>query len=434
MPKAAIPVQISSTSVKNFYSLIKERLTPLIYAASAVATAVAQLVAGLAVIKWVAPEELGLWQSVRLAQVYAFILLAGINNGLSRELPYYLGKGERPFSEGLLATTLFCTTLANAFVLVIGAGCAIAFASRGAHLVYAILAVTVLVVASFYHNVFLVTFRSKDSFNKLTIVQLVEAGLSLATLPMVYFYHYEGMLGRTVLISIVLLWLMYVFLPMKVPMRLDRNALKLLLKTGLPIFGLDYLKNFANTLDRVVLLHVGGVKDVGYYSLASMALGTLQVLPQSLSSYVYPRMTYKLGQNGDARALWGFGLKFVLLAMALTGLGVVCGWLALPHFVPAFAPKYMGGLHAAEIILVAGIWEGSLIITSALWSMKAWKLMSTYQVLSSILCGLGPVVGVIVVGHSLEGVAWGVVVGYFCRGFLGLALTYYGTHTAVYRS
>lgn len=420
-----------STPLKSLSLLIRERLTPLLYAGSSVATAIAQLVAGLLVIKWVVPEELGLWQTVRLSQTYAFILLAGINNGLSRELPFFLGKGDQTFSNRLAATALFCTSLANGVVLLSGIGCAIAFAGRGAHLVYAILAVMLLIVVSFYQNILLVTFRSKDSFNKLTIVQLVEAGLSLATVPMVYFFHYEGMLCRTVVISVIVVWIMYVFRPMRVTMRLDREALKQLLKTGLPIFGLDYIRNSANTLDRMVLLNVGGVKDVGFYTLAMISLSTLQVLPQSLASYIYPRMTYKFGQKGDARALWGYGLKFVLLAVTLTGLAALCGWLVLPYFVPAFVPKYMEGLKAAEIILVAGVLDGATIISNALWSMKAWKLMVRYQVLSSVLCGLGPVLGVIVVGQSLEGVAWGVIIGHLCQSILALGLTYYGTHGPV---
>ena len=182
-------------SVLRLGTLFRERLTPLLYAGSSVATAMAQLVAGFLVIKWVAPEELGLWQSVRLAQIYAFILLAGINNGLGRELPFFLGKGEESFANRLAGTTFFCVTLASAVVLLCGVGCAIAFAHRGAHLVWAILAVTVVIVLTFYQHIFLLTFRSKDSFKKLTIIQFVEAALSIATVP--HFYRFGKILIRS---------------------------------------------------------------------------------------------------------------------------------------------------------------------------------------------------------------------------------------------
>jgi O-antigen/teichoic acid export membrane protein len=391
----------------------------------------AQLVAGFLVIRWVLPEDLGVWQTVRLAQIYAFILLAGINNGLSRELPFFLGKSDKSFADRLAGTALLCTTLGNVLILLGGAGCLVAFSDRSTRLLSAILAVTIGIPFAFYTNFLLVTFRSKDAFDKLSIIKLAEAFLSLATLPMVYFFHYEGMIARIVLVGAILVLLMHLYRPMRVAMQFDRGALKQLLKTGIPIFGLDYLKNSAGTLDRLVVLKVSGVEGVGYYALASMVCSTLQVLPQSLSAYVYPRMSYSFGQNGDSRALWRFGLKFVLLAVSLTGLAALSAWLLLPKIVPLFAPKYAGGIRAAEIMLIAGVLEGVGIAANALWSMKTWKVMVSYQVLSSAMLALGPIFGVIFIDRSLEGVAWGVALGSLCQGLLTLGATYYGTHKTV---
>lgn len=407
---------------------VRGRATPLLYSGSAVATSMAQLISGFLVIKWLLPEELGLWQSVRLAQVYAFLLLLGINNGLGRELPFFLGKGDDSFGNRLAGTAFFCATIANVLVLLAGLGCAFAFAQRGAHLVCAIVAVTLQIMLTFYQQIFQLTFRSKDSFQKLTVIQLVEAGLSLATVPLVYFFHYYGLLIRVVLIASVVVSLLYIYRPMRVKMRMDWEALRLLFKTGLPIFGLDYVKSSCGTLDRLVLLKIGGVMNVGIYSLSGVALTTLAALPTSLASYQYPRMTYKYGQNGDGRELWRFGLKFALLGVVFTGLAAGCAWLGLPYFVQTFVPKYLGGLRAAQITLIAGIFEGTTIIVNALWSMKIWRLMIAYQLASSALFALGPLLGIILVGKSLEGVACGVVIGSIGRSILAFMLTYYGTH------
>jgi O-antigen/teichoic acid export membrane protein len=414
----------------RFNSFIRQRLTPLLYSGSSVASAGAQLVAGFLVIKWVAPEEMGLWQSVRLAQIYSFILLIGINNGLGRELPFFLGKGEQAFAESLAGTAFFCVSMANLLVVICGLACAVVFAHYGSHLVWAILSVTLLITLSFYQQILICTFRSNDSFNKLTWIQFTEAGLSLATIPIVYFCHYNGMLARTVLTTAIIASLTYLLRPMRVKMRMEWSAFKLLLKTGLPIFGLDYVKNSCSTLDRLVLLRMGGFKDVGFYSLARIGFQTLAVLSQSLGSYVYPRMTFKFGQSGNPRTLWSFGIKFALVAVTFTAMAAICAWLILPWFVPAYLPKYLGGLRPTQIILIAGIFESATIIVNALWSMKAWKMMVAYQVASSILFALGPVLGIIFIGKSLEGVAWGMVIGSAGRGLLALGLSFYGTHRA----
>jgi O-antigen/teichoic acid export membrane protein len=408
---------------------LQNRLTPLLYSGSAVLNAIAQLFAGLLIIRWITPDEIGVWHSVRLAETYAFILLAGTNNGLSREVPFFLGKGDRIFSERLLSTALGVTTYASIIVIIIGIFCALVFKERGSALIFAILTVTLVIPLSFYQNVFIATYRSLDSFNKLTVVQFINASLTVITLLIVYFYGYKGMLVRIIILVALDVWLMYIFRPMKVNLKMDREALRLLIKTGLPIFGLDYIKNAASTIDRIVLLSVGGVKVVGLFALASVVISTFRVLPHSLSSYVYPRMTFKYGQKGDARELWYFGLKFVFLSIGVTGIAAIFGWYILPVFVKSFASKYIEGIHAAQIVLIAGILEGTIIVVNALWSMKAWKFMVTYQVFSSIAYASGPVIGVLVIDQSLIGVAWGVVIGCLFRSIFALSIAYIGTHS-----
>jgi O-antigen/teichoic acid export membrane protein len=418
------------TAIQRAGALIRGKLTPLFFAGSSVLTSMSQLVAGFVVIKWITPEELGLWQSVRLAQVYAFILLLGINNGLGRELPFFLGKGEDSFANRLAGTAFFCVTLANILVLACGLVCAIVFAQHGAHLVCAIAAITIQIMLAFYQQIFQLTFRSTDSFKKLANIQVTEAILSMVTVPLVYFFGYYGMLGRAVLIAGLICSLMYVYRPMRVKIRMDWRALKLLLKTGLPIFGLDYVKNSCATLDRVVLLDIGGVKSVGIYALAGIVTQTLGALPGALGSYTYPRMSYKYGQNGNGPELWRFCIKFVLVSVGFTAVAGICAWLVLPYFVHSFAPKYLEGLRAAQIVLIGGVVGGTVIIADALWSMKIWRLMVTYQAASALLFALGPILGVIFIGRSVEGVAWGAVVGSVLRSLLALGMTYYGTHKA----
>lgn len=414
----------------RFGSFVRGRLTPLFYAGSSVTTSMAQLVSGFLVIRWVAPEELGLWQIVRIAQVYAFLLLFGINNGLGRELPFFLGKGDLAFADRLAGTAFFCASAANAVVLVAGVGCVIAFGGRGSHLTWAIIAVTLSIMIAFYQQIFACAFRSKDSFQKLSGIQLTEAGMNLVTIPLVYYFHYNGMLIRAVLIAATTVTLMYVFRPMRVKMRMDWAALKVLLKTGVPIFGLDYMKNSCATLDRVVLVKIGGTMDVGIYSLAGVVTSTLGALPTALSSYLYPRMSFKYGEDGNPRSLWRMGVRFMLLGVAFTGLAAVGARLVLPSFVPAFIPKYVAGLPAAEIVLLAGVLEVANLITNALWSMKYWRLMLAYQVAAAALYAAGPILGVLLLGKTLEAVAWGAVMGSLGRCFMALGLTYYGTHRA----
>jgi O-antigen/teichoic acid export membrane protein len=414
---------------KRFGPSLRGRITPLVYALSSVATASAQLVSGVIILHWIQPADLGMWRIVQVAQVYSFLLLAGINNGLGRELPFFLGKDDKTFADRLAGTALFFVTVANVGILVCGVSSAILFAHHGANLVWAILAITCVIPLTFYRHILTITFRSKDSFNKLTAIQFVEAGLSLATVPLVYFFGYNGMLCRTVLIAGIIGLLIFMYRPMRVKLSMDWKALKLLLKTGLPIFGLDYMKNSAATVDRMVLMGLGGLGSVGLYQLAATTLQTLDALPTAMSTYSYTRTSFRYGQKGDPRELWHSGLRFMLLTVLLTALAAACGWLLLPYVVPIFASKYLSGLNAARIVLLAALCDAVTgIVANALLTLKSWKLLTIHQVASAMLFVLGPIVGVTFISHSLDGVAWGAVIGSFGRSISALILSWCATH------
>ena len=411
-------------------ALVRGRLTPVFYAGSSVMTQMAQLVSGVVIIKWIVPEELGLWQSVRMAQIYAFVLLLGINNGFARELPFFLGKGDESFANRLAGTAFFCVTIANVLVLACGVGCALFFASHGIHLVCAICAITLQIMLAFYQHMLQLTFRSTDSFKKLTNIQMTEAALSILTVPLVYFFGFYGMLGRAVLMTGIVCSLLFLNRPMRIKLQMDWHAFKTLLKTGLPIFSLDYFKNSCGTLDRWVLLGIGGTKTVGIYALAGIVIQTLGSLPGALSTYTYPRMSYKYGQSGDARDLWRFGIRFELVSMGITIAAALCAYVLMPYVVPLLAPKYLEGMGAAKIVLISASIGSAVIITDALWSMKIWRLMVTFQIASAVLFAMAPLLGVFFLGISVEAVAWGAVIGSLLRCFVALGMTYYGTHKA----
>ena len=102
--------------------LDKERRAPVLFTASSMAMSAAGMLAGIVVVHYIAPRDMGLWNSVNLAVTYSFFILAGVQNGLSRELPYYLGANNKDMAGHLAATTLFYTVGGCILALVVVSG------------------------------------------------------------------------------------------------------------------------------------------------------------------------------------------------------------------------------------------------------------------------------------------------------------------------
>src|ERR1700684_4330028 len=100
----------------------KEHHAPVFFTASSIWLSVVQLISGVIIVRYVDPHEMGLYTSVSLALTYAFFVLAGVQNGLSRELPYFLGADQEGMARRLAGTTLFYTMGGSVLSLVGGAG------------------------------------------------------------------------------------------------------------------------------------------------------------------------------------------------------------------------------------------------------------------------------------------------------------------------
>src|ERR1700686_3885182 len=87
---------------------------------------------------------------------------------------------------------------------------------RESHLIYAVAAISLMVIFQFYKCYLFLTFRSKNSFFKLAWVQTWQAGIMLSPLPLLFLFHYKGMLLRAVIVAGLTLYLMHRIRPIVV--------------------------------------------------------------------------------------------------------------------------------------------------------------------------------------------------------------------------
>lgn len=405
----------------------REHAGTIFYTASSVAKAALGFLAAFVTMQAVAPADVGLWNSLTLVTTYAAFLQVGINNGLNRELPYHLGSGDQPRAYRLAATAQAVTVLSCFVAVVAGAVALFVFRGRDATFLTAIAVETIAVVCFFYQSYLVVTFRSTTSFTLLAKVELLAVGVGLVALPLVYYWGFPGMLWRIAGTSIVGIVLMHIVRPVRVSPAWDRESLTQLIRTGGPIFALFYIESTFSTFDRVFLLKAGGVEQVGYYSLALMGQQAMLVVPTAIAAYVYPRMTYHWGKHHDRHALWASAWKATAVAVLAMLPLVAAGLVFIPWMVSTFFPRYTPGISSAQILLVGSLFSGGVIGVNALWSLKAWRYMATYQVGSAGLRALGPFVGISMSSNPLIGVAVGTSVACALQFLLGLLLTFYVT-------
>jgi len=412
----------------NFKQLLLQYKTPILYTGGSTAKALATIIVGFVVAKFISPNDLGVWSTINLAVTYSFFLQAGLINGLNIELPFTLGKGDDDQAKILAGTAQTFTFLSSCLILILGLGYFFFIPEDNSKIRYGVLAITFFISLNYYQNYLISTFRSKDSFTKLSLFQVVDAFVNLSTLVLVVYYSYYGMIIKSIVGLFIYVLLLHFSRPVKVGFIWNKLAFIKLFKVGIPIFGLVYLDSISSTIDKLWLLKFSNMTNVGLYSFAMYSLTLFTLFSASIASYIYPRMTYSYGKNNNTLVLWNYAKKISVILFLIQLPLAILGCYVIPILVTTFFPNYVLSILAMQILLFAGVFKGSVVGVNALWSMKSWKYMLQYQLLYSfLLIGL-TFIGIKFFANVIEGVAYGVLLANAINLVSGMYFTYVATH------
>lgn len=304
---------------------------------------VLRMVAGVLVGRLVAPAALGLFNGIGLVLGYAPFLQLGVLSGMNRELPFYAGKGDYQRVEELAAA-------AQAWALAVGSGaCLVLLGIAGWRLVHGEpweaagwFTNAILVVFVFYNSHYLqMTYRTSHDFARLAMVNVVESIVGLVLLALVWLLDFYGLCLRAVLTGVIASAVLFHFRPLRVGPKWNLRHLKHLLIIGAPILGVATLYSWWTVINSTLVLRYAGTHGMGLYSMVTVAITALELIPMAVSQVVYPRLSEQYGRNGSVRGLVRVAIKpMMITAAGMIPLTVAAWWLVGPavrFVVPAYA-------------------------------------------------------------------------------------------------
>ncbi|HEY5908034.1 MAG TPA: hypothetical protein VIZ31_08305 [Vicinamibacteria bacterium] len=322
--------------------------------------------------RFVDPTSMGVWHTLLLVNTYLTVVRLGLVNGMGRELPFALGQGDLARARRIAATALAFNTACCVLVALVFGGGLIVWWSAGPAWRLALPAMAVFGALNLYLAFLQATFRSDRDFARLTRINWTQAATGLLLPPMVYAFGFAGFCLHAALQAIVVTAFAHAWRPFVVPPRFEGKLAGELVATGFPLFAGSYALVVATGFDRVILLQRGTVEMVGLYAPALAVLAAMAIVPGAVATWVFPRMSYALGQGQAPGALRWTALGAGLLSM-LAGLPVaVLGWALAPEVIGRFFPQYAGSVEAVRFSLLSGLLLSLSPATQVLGSLKAW--------------------------------------------------------------
>ena len=381
---------------------------------------------GLVVLKWITPEEMGIWNGVTIASPYISFLQLGLFVALNRELPFLIGKGDKEKAIRHVRTAATYANFISGFILIATLITLIYFyiLERNQLYLFVILSFGISSASKIIQNFLTVTFRSSNDFKKLGYIYLSVIPLYFFTILLVYFYSFDGYLIYQVITPLTLVLILFFFRPYKNRPKFFIINFKDLLKTALPFFVINNFHGIAPSFRKIILIEYLGVRALGLFSPALAILLIGRMIPKIMGSYIYPKMSKMYGQSNQKRDLWEINIKSSIFSTFLSIPVVLTIYFLLPLLFEYVFPLYKDAYNATTIILFSVVLIVPQMAYNALNSVKAYKTMTVVVIFNLILYWFVTLLVFKILG-GIEGVAWGILLSELTFSIIVIVAVYY---------
>ena len=217
---------------------------------------------------------LGTFTGITLALNWSLYLQLGILNGLSRELPYFFGRGDHARVRQLAAT-------ARAWAVCLGVLVECAFAGKAIwcfwhgqiQLGIGWMTHAGIAVMTFYSASYLMaTYRTAHDFARLSLANVVQNAMGVACVIFVYWAGFNGICLRAEISMLAGVLVLHLWRPIRVPWQWSFGDFKHLLAIGFPIFIVGELgSRLLFLIDITLVSHYLQAGGLGLYNVVGFA-------------------------------------------------------------------------------------------------------------------------------------------------------------------
>ena len=411
--------------------------TPILFLNSTLVFYIVRLLTGVVTYRYIVPELLGIWASFTTFTTIAQFLRLGIPNGMNRELPFSLGRNDNEKAYQYASTTLFYSFFTILIIIICAVVFFVTFDFSNRYNYedeYKLAAVVFFITLAVepYTTYLTGTFRSNDSFNKLSWVQIINAVLNVATIILVVFYGFKGYVIRELTLSISNLVLLHIWRPLdNIKPVFHKDIFITLFKTGFPIFIIGYLASFIDTIPRLFIIKYGTTVELGIYSPIILIMGIVFLIPNTLTSYLYPKFSSAYGA-GQPRIYFWKRMKLIMLSSLMIGMVSIVGIYLLIDKVMLFFPNYLPAVPYIKMASFGMIFIGYKLGTTVCVVFKEYKWMLA----NSIVYGITMLLSIFILyqfySDILTIVSYALVSASVCMFVFSIIMVYTLTHKTNY--
>lgn len=383
-----------------------------------------KLISGFLVVRLIDPETYGQFTGFGIFIGYFVLGQGGIIHGLSRELPFEYGRKNDTYGHKL-ATSVYVLTLAICFLASIFYLCLAIYYFNEGNIMIALICLGYVIIGGLdmLNNLFLPTlYRTSNEFKSLGNQNILLSITAFSTIIFVYYFSIYGLILRAVSIAIIDFILKFKNKPFKLSFQFHFDHMKVLFKTGFPIFITSQVALLWLTLVNNAIFTLGGAVNYGLFGLSNIVKNSLGVIPRSISQMVFPHMTMSYGKGISVSTILKSNIKPLIFQFIIVLLISIVGCYLLPIVIPIVLPNYIGGISAAQWIIFIPVVQSFSPLNSIYPALNKLKFLFWSYTAGAVIGSLFIFLKFRIDGFHLEYFAQGLLLGGALQQFFALLL------------
>ena len=396
------------------------------YVSSELLSNLIRLIGGFLVVKWIDPFYYGSFNVFAVYLGYLSLAQGGLIQGLSRELPFQVGRNNISYANQLANSAFYVTVVISFLVSIVFLVISIYFVFIN-ELDLALVALTYVVLGGLelLNRYFLPTlYKTSGEFNLLSRQNNIINIVSLLTIVFVFFYNFYGLLIRAVIVSSIEFILKFRGKPVRLDFSIDYSHIRHLIFNGFPIFGASQLVQLWNNLLNNLIIISGGALSYGLFGLSNLLQNSLGVLPRAVSQVVFPNMILSYSNGMPISEILKSTIKPLIIQFFL--LLLVCSLCSvlMPIVVPILLPKYAAGIAAAQWIVFVPVVQSFSSLGNIYATIQKMRFVFFAYTLGGIISLAYLFIGQMLSGFSLVLFAQTFLIGNFVQQFFLIAFLF----------
>ena len=339
------------------YNIVKKDAKRFLLSSALVT--VFDIIRNIVVANMLGPYLTGLCSTIMIIPQIGLYSNFGLTDAMTVLVPNYKGRGNFKASEDLKGLVFNTSILASilSFVIVIFYISVFPVEMKRANF-FAVLA-GFLIILWHLKKFFVTLYAAENNFKKYSLIEFsFSVVVTFFQILLVYFFEDYGFwFGFIVPNIIIIVYAVRDHIKTNTIkfFHVDLWQIKSIVPLGITmlICGVTYTPYMI--VSRAFLAKAAGVKEVGYFVLAMMILPKVSIISNAISRVILPKISQLHAEKDTLDKPFKLFVKAQLYTLGMTTFVFVLGVLSLERVVSIIMPKYILGVPAAQLMLLASI-------------------------------------------------------------------------------